>query len=100
MSSNLKANWPLAGQIQKIAITATIQNWFSAQIAHEMEVQMPEQDEWVLLKEISEELKIPERTLRYYQKLGDFPDVYRFGKRHMRVKRSDFESWKAQHLEK
>jgi len=38
VSSNLKANWPLAGQIQKIAITATIQNWFSAQIAHEMEV--------------------------------------------------------------
>jgi DNA-binding transcriptional MerR regulator len=48
---------------------------------------------------MSEELKIPERTLLYYQKLGDFPDVYRFGKKHRRVKRSDYESWKAQHLE-
>jgi DNA-binding transcriptional MerR regulator len=61
---------------------------------------MPEQDEWVLLKEISKELKIPERTLRHYQSLGQFPNVYRFGSRHMRIKRSDFESWKAQHLEK
>jgi predicted DNA-binding transcriptional regulator AlpA len=100
VSSNLKANWPLAGQIQKITIAKTPHYCRSAQLAHEMEVQLPEQDEWILLKEISEELKIPERTLRYYQKLGDFPDVYRFGKRHMRFKRSDFESWKAQHLEK
>ena len=57
-------------------------------------------EEWILFKEISEELKIPERTLLYYQQQGDFPDVYRFGKKHRRVKRADFESWKAQHLEK
>jgi hypothetical protein len=58
------------------------------------------QDEWVLLKEILEELKIPERTLRYFQKLGEVPDVYRFDKEHTRVKHSDYESWKGQHLEK
>ena len=61
---------------------------------------MHEEVEWILFKEISEELKIPERTLLYYQKMGDSPEVYRFGKKHRRVKRSDFESWKAQHLEK
>ena len=61
---------------------------------------MHEEVEWILFKEISEELKIPERTLLYYQKMGDFPEVYRFGKKHRRVQRSDFESWKAQHLEK
>ena len=61
---------------------------------------MHKDEEWILFKEISEELKIPERTLLYYQKQGDFPDVYRFGKKHRRVKRVDFESWKVQHLEK
>ena len=61
---------------------------------------MQEEDEWVLLKEMSDELKISERTLLYYKEQGDFPDVYRFGKKHRRVKRSDYESWKAQHLEK
>jgi hypothetical protein len=50
---------------------------------------MHEQDEWVLLKEILEELKIPERTLRYCQKLGDFPEVYCFDKEYTRVKHSD-----------
>jgi DNA-binding transcriptional MerR regulator len=57
-------------------------------------------DEWVLIKEISEELKIPERTLLYYQHLGNFPPVYRFGKKHRRVKRQDFENWKIQQLER
>jgi DNA-binding transcriptional MerR regulator len=61
---------------------------------------MDKEDDWVQFKDMSEELKIPERTLLYYQKLGDFPDVYRFGKKHRRVKRSDYESWKAQHLER
>jgi hypothetical protein len=65
----------------------------------EVVVMQEAEDEWILLKQISDELKIPERTLLYYKQLGDFPDVYRFGK-HRRVKRSDFESWKAQHLEK
>ena len=59
---------------------------------------MQEEDEWVLLKEMSDELKISERTLLYYKQQGDFPDVYRFGKKHRRVKRSDYESWKAPHL--
>ena len=57
------------------------------------------ESEYVLLKEISQELKIPERTLLFYLSKGDFPAVYKFG-RHRRVKRSDYESWKAQHLEK
>lgn len=56
-------------------------------------------DEWLLIAQISEELKIPERTLRHYQTLGQFPNVYRFGKRHMRVKRSEYEAWVAQNLE-
>jgi excisionase family DNA binding protein len=57
------------------------------------------ESEYVLFKEISEELKIPERTLLFYLSKGDFPAVYKFG-RHRRVKRSDYESWKVQHLEK
>jgi excisionase family DNA binding protein len=56
------------------------------------------QDEFLTIKEISDELQIPERTLLYYKQQGDFPDVYRFGKKHRRVKKSDFEAWKAQKL--
>jgi hypothetical protein len=51
-------------------------------------------EEWV-----SDELRIPERTLLYYKQKGDFPAVFVFGKKHRRVRRSDYESWKAQHLE-
>jgi DNA-binding transcriptional MerR regulator len=61
---------------------------------------MQEKEEWLLLKEIADELKIPERTLLYYREQGDFPDVYRFGKKHRRVKKSDYETWKSQKLEK
>jgi predicted DNA-binding transcriptional regulator AlpA len=60
---------------------------------------MQEKDEWVLLREMSDDLKIPERTLLYYRQQGDFPEVYRFGKKHIRVKRSDYEAWKKEHLE-
>ena len=56
------------------------------------------QDEFLTIKEISDELQIPERTLLYYKQQGDFPDVYRFGKKHRRVKKSDFEAWKSQKL--
>jgi|AntAceMinimDraft_11_1070367.scaffolds.fasta_scaffold46764_1 predicted DNA-binding transcriptional regulator AlpA len=56
-------------------------------------------DEWLLFGQISKELKIPERTLRHYQSLGQFPNVYRFGSRHMRIKRSEYEAWVAQSLE-
>lgn len=61
---------------------------------------MHEKDEWVLLREMSDDLKIPERTLLYYRQQGDFPDVYRFGKKHIRVKRSDYGVWKKEHLER
>lgn len=37
-------------------------------------------EEWVSMKEISEELRIPERTLLYYKQKGDFPAVFVFGK--------------------
>ena len=80
-------------------IAETTHNCRSAQVAHGTEVVMPSGDEWGLLKEISDELRIPERTLLYYKDQGDFPDVYRFGKKHRRVKKSDYESWKDQHLE-
>jgi len=56
-------------------------------------------EEWVSMKEISEELRIPERTLLYYKQKGDFPAVFVFGKKHRRVRRGDYENWKAQHLE-
>lgn len=34
---------------------------------------MQEEDEWVLLKETSDELKISERTLLYYKQQGGLP---------------------------
>lgn len=61
---------------------------------------MQEKEEWLVLKDIADELRIPERTLLYYHQQGDFPTVYRFGQRHRRVKRSDYENWKSQKIEK
>jgi excisionase family DNA binding protein len=51
-------------------------------------------EEWLTMEEVSEELKIPVRTVISFRQSGDFPPVYRFGHRHNRVKRSDFEAWK------
>jgi hypothetical protein len=56
-------------------------------------------EEWVSLKQMAEELKIPERTLLYYKAQGDFPEVFRFGAKHRRVRRTDFEIWKEKHKE-
>lgn len=55
-------------------------------------------DEFMTVKEMSEELKIPERTLLHYKAQGYFPISYRFGK-HVRVKRSDFKVWVSERPE-
>jgi hypothetical protein len=56
-------------------------------------------DEFISLKDIAEELIIPLRTIQFYRETGDFPACYRFGKRHLRVKRADFENWKLEQVE-
>lgn len=56
-------------------------------------------DEWIRLEEIAQELKIPIRTIHYYKQQNGFPETYKFGKRHVRVKRDDYERWKAQQIE-
>jgi len=50
--------------------------------------------EWISLEEISNDLGISKRTISYYKDTQDFPPVYRFGKRHLRVKSIDYEAWK------
>lgn len=57
-------------------------------------------DEWVRLDEIAQELKIPIRTIYYYKQQHGFPDTYKFGSRHIRVKKDAYEHWKAQQIEK
>lgn len=57
------------------------------------------QEEWISFKEISQELGIPERTLLYFKQQGDFPAVFRFGKKHRRVRVEDFSRWIAEHKE-
>ena len=39
------------------------------------------------------------RTIYYFKEQEGFPETYRFGARHVRVKRDAYERWKAQHLE-
>ena len=50
-------------------------------------------EDWLSLKQIASELQIPERTLHYYKSQGDFPEIFKFGARHQRVRRADFERW-------
>ncbi|MFM8154529.1 MAG: helix-turn-helix transcriptional regulator [Actinomycetes bacterium] len=56
-------------------------------------------DEWIRMEDIAQELKIPVRTIYYFKEQEGFPETYRFGARHVRVKRDAYERWKAQHLE-
>lgn len=56
-------------------------------------------DEWVRMEDIAKELKIPVRTILHYKEQEGFPETYRFGSRHVRVKRDAYERWKAQHIE-
>lgn len=49
-------------------------------------------DEWLSLVQISDELRVPIRTLYNRRSRGDFARAYRIGK-HVRVKRSDYEAW-------
>ena len=54
---------------------------------------------WITIQEISEDLKIPYRTLIYLKSKGDFPPTFRFGQRNQRVRISDYELWKEQQKE-
>lgn len=53
--------------------------------------------EWLSLSEIATDLNIPIRTIHFYRQRGDFP-AYRFGKRTLRVRREDYDMWKAGRL--
>ena len=51
---------------------------------------------WLTLRDVAEELQIPIRTIQYYSANdADFPRIYRFGKRHSRIERADYEAWKG-----
>jgi excisionase family DNA binding protein len=56
-------------------------------------------DEFIRMDEIAKELKIPVRTIYYLKEQEGFPETYRFGARHVRVKRDAYERWKAQQIE-
>lgn len=56
-------------------------------------------DEWVRMEDIAKELKIPVRTILSYKAKEGFPETYRFGSRHVRVKKDAYERWKSQHIE-
>lgn len=53
---------------------------------------------WITLDDISNDLGIPRRTINFYKNKADFPPIYQFGKRHLRVKVSDYELWKTQKI--
>jgi excisionase family DNA binding protein len=48
--------------------------------------------EWVSFRELSDEMNIPERTLRHYHAKGMLPPAYRIG-RHTRFRREDLTGW-------
>jgi len=54
--------------------------------------------EWLSLEEIADELGVPLRTLYAQRSRGIGPRGYKVGK-HVRVRRSDFESWLEQHAD-
>jgi predicted DNA-binding transcriptional regulator AlpA len=54
--------------------------------------------EWISLDKISDDLGISKRTIVYYKNTQDFPPVYRFGKRHLRVKSDDYQIWLSQRI--
>ena len=70
-----------------------MEHFISGSAANERKVLM---SEFVSLKQISEELGIPMKTVYFYRNKGLFP-TYKFGK-HYRVSVRDFEDFKARAL--
>jgi excisionase family DNA binding protein len=56
------------------------------------------QSDWMTLDQIADELQVPKATLYVWRAKGDFPRSARCGK-HVRVRRTDFDSWLDDKLE-
>ncbi|MBT8160106.1 MULTISPECIES: helix-turn-helix domain-containing protein [Arthrobacter] len=55
-------------------------------------------EQWLTPKDICTQLQIPEQTFYQWRVKHIGPRAYRIG-RHLRISRSDFNSWLSSHLE-